>query len=853
MEKLIFFKDIDREMGDMVGGKGANLGEMTRGGFLVPNGFCLTTAVYADFIEDFCFTGLTPREIRKELTKRPFPGYLRELLKTALKAFGDNTCFSVRSSATAEDLVFASFAGQQDTYLNVPLAGLEEAIRNCFASLFTDRAVAYRQQHQVDKALMAVVVQEMVFSEASGILFTADPVSGKRHQIVIDAGFGLGEALVSGLVTPDQYVYDQNTRALSSKTIALKQCAIRSLPGGGTEKVVMDSREPVLADAQVKELAEIGKKLECHYGYPQDVEWALYQKKFYILQTRPITSLFPIPPAAGAGLRIYLCGNYIQMYLDPMPALAQDIFRMALRIGDVPHEQYDPPVIRLSGGRLFMDITSLLSFGPARKKVPQVMTMADTLMASAVAEICSRKITFQANLRFGDVPKTVKKAVFNGIRRYHKGTVDDVVAQGWVFGNRQAQKLQDALDQASDLQGKLDAIYENCSLLRGVFPDMVQGLLPGVLSARKLAKMEQELLGSSHFNQEIGEGLEGNVTTEMGLELGDLADFIQGDSSLLREFENPDYLTLIDRIKARQDRFSGKFEAFMKKYGFRGNGEINIAVPRWQDDPTPLAKQLLGIAGTKPVGAHRQDYAQTRVNALQAADAFIAEVQERHGKRKAATIRKYINVYRDAMPLREFGKYMIVRNFGMIRAVLLEIGEAFTAAGRMNQPDDLFYLSFEEVYQALSHTRDLHDLVTRGKAVHEHNRHLTPPRVITSEGESLMGSYKDRELPGGALPGVGVSAGVVEGRAKVILDPRDGVVEHGEILVAPFTDPGWTTLFINAEGLVTEIGGMLTHGALVAREYGMPGVVGVTDATKKITTGQRIRVDGSAGYVELLE
>ena len=612
MKKLLFFKEIDKDMVACVGGKGANLGEMTRAGFPVPEGFCLTTKVYQAFIGDFCFEGLAPEEIRHQLRKRPLPQDIPELLKKALSVFPANTLFSVRSSATAEDLAFASFAGQQDTYLNVPAAALEEAIRNCFASLYTDRAVAYRKQNGVDHALMAVVVQAMVPSEASGILFTADPVTGRRHLTVIDAGFGLGEALVSGLVTPDHYRYDQNTGQIIQKDIALKQCAIMPLADGGTEKIVLHSEEPVLTDKQIAELAELGRKLEIHYGCPQDVEWAVVQQKLYLLQTRPITSLYPIPAAAAQGFRIYLCGNYVQMYLDPMPLLAQDIFRMAMRVGDEPHNAYDPPLIRFSGGRFFLDATSPLAFGPARKKLPKALAMVDSLMASAVAEICHRDVQFHANVRFRDIPWSIKKAVLKGLHRYKMGTVDDVVAQLWIFDNRQADRFSTALDQAGNFQQQLDAIYENISLPRGVMPDMIQRLLPGMLSTRKLQVLEMELLGTNHFNQEIGEGLEGNVTTEMGLELGDLADQIQVDPELIAEFENPDYSTLISRISNRQDRFSENFNTFMKRYGFRGNGEINIAVKRWQDNPEPLAVQLLGIAGSKPIDAHRLNMPRKR-------------------------------------------------------------------------------------------------------------------------------------------------------------------------------------------------------------------------------------------------
>ena len=295
MKQILFFEEIDRSMLSQVGGKGANLGEMTQAGFPVPEGFCLTTEEYDAFSEGLELESMSGEEARSILEKRSLSGEQISGLEESLARFDDGTLFSVRSSATAEDLPYASFAGQQDTYINVKKKDVAEAVKKCFISLYTDRAVSYRQQNGIADPSMSVVVQKMVDSEKSGVMFTADPVSGNRNRLVIDAIFGQGEAIVSGLVSPDHIVYDRKKEAVTSTDIALKEFAIQTLLEGGTYKDEIHSKEPVLTDSEITQLAKLGASLEKHYGAPQDIEWAIEKGNVYIRQTRPITSLYPAP------------------------------------------------------------------------------------------------------------------------------------------------------------------------------------------------------------------------------------------------------------------------------------------------------------------------------------------------------------------------------------------------------------------------------------------------------------------------------------------------------------------------------------------------------------------------------
>lgn len=359
-----------------VGGKGANLGELVAAGFPVPPGFCITTAAYTRFLEAFGDTswlweqldGLDPHDlprvqaagarVRERLLEVPIPTELVAAIVSAWEAAGTEHAYAVRSSATAEDLPGASFAGQQETYLNIRgEEALLSAVRACWASLFTDRAILYRIQNGFSHraVLLSVVVQRMVLPEVSGLLFTADPVSGHRHRLVIEASFGLGEALVSGLVTPDRYQLDKRNPDALEVFVADKQRAIRPLPEGGTREEPLTGalcHARVLQDEQIRALAQLGIAIERHYGAPQDIEWCFSGETFYIVQSRPITSLYPLPAPApdDEHLHLYLCLNHLQVMTDPMPPLAHSLWRYFFPFGKGKDFSAPNPYILEAGG-----------------------------------------------------------------------------------------------------------------------------------------------------------------------------------------------------------------------------------------------------------------------------------------------------------------------------------------------------------------------------------------------------------------------------------------------------------------------------------------------------------------------
>ncbi len=874
---ILSFHEIDQKDLALVGGKGANLGEMTRAGFPVPDGFCVTTESYkefihhnhlAEFISDVIQEAnldnitLVGAKIREKIKQSEIPEQVKHEIVNAIR----DEYYAVRSSATAEDLAFASFAGQQDTYLNIKgEAALLEAVRNCWASLFTDRAILYRIQNTIDhdKVQMSVVLQTMVFPEVSGIMFTADPVSGHRGMISIDASYGLGEALVAGLVSPDIYKFKKSTQKIESKSIAEKKLAIMPLESGGTEKVVIpsaDSTHQVLDDSQIKSLAELGMSIEKHYGAPQDIEWCLEKDQFYIVQSRAITSLFPLPepiPQDDA-LHVYVSFNHFQVMTDAISPLGIDMLRMIASFDRGARSAEEYRYMKSAAGRIYLDLSMLLKHKMIRKGFPEFLKNADALMAAALIELVNRPDFARRIQKNPDhasaLGKFMRPILLNTIKNVTYRKPEGVIRFMNSYIETRVRKAAQDVQKAKPGIDRLEAIYKAASFTQD-FENLLPRLAPGFISFKGLEALEQKWLGTHKYTDLIVKGLEGNITTEMGLLTGDLADLIRTSPQLIQEFENEDYSTLFARINQLEwhDEFKQKFNSFMSRYDMRAAGEIDMAKDRWIENPEPLVTSIMAIVRTGTEGVHRKEYQETIERAKQAAADLIREVESRRGKLKGKVIRRLINVLRNYLPAREHPKYLIMKLILIFKKALLEEAIVLVQKGHLAQEKDISYVSFWELYKAIQNNQSLIRLVEQRKEEYQHFRKLSPPRVLTNEGEEIKAGYQRQNLPESALVGMPVSSGVIEGIAKVINDPVKASLNKGEILVAPFTDPGWTPLFINAAGLVMEVGGLLTHGTVVAREYGIPAVVGITDATKKIKTGQKIKVDGDAGFVLVLE
>ncbi|MFI6927380.1 PEP/pyruvate-binding domain-containing protein [Nonomuraea spiralis] len=847
-----------------VGGKAANLGELTRAGLPVPPGWVLTTDAYRQAADGLDLTpgdGLAERA-RRHLLQATVPGPVREAIVKAYAGLGADVPVAVRSSATAEDLPFASFAGQQDTFLNVVGAeAVLEAVRRCWASLWTDRAVAYREAEGIGHAgvRLAVVVQVMVDARVAGVLFTADPVTGRRHQAVVDAAPGLGEAVVSGAVNPDRFVVLGGE--VRERHAGDKRLSVRPLPGGGVEHVervesVGDAERGetgglCLTDAQVLDLAALGARVEDHYGAPQDIEWAIDPDgTLWLTQARPITTLYPLPEPARPGLRVHLSLNVAQGVMGPFTPMGVSAFNLvssgaASLFGHGPADPLDGPAfLGEAGQRLWIDLTTPVRSRMGRAVLTRLMPLGEARAAAVV-----RELVHDPRL---SVVQTSRRPFLRGLRRFARRVHAPARVRDALLNPARAlahaARVGEALDRRLDLPAaatpaqRLDHAER---VLGGLFPAIVS-VMPIVITGYALLGLAARLAGLRVGDlQDVLRAVPNNPTTEMDLELWDLATRIEPEP-----FREASAAELARRYRAGElpPRAQRGIAAFLDKYGHRGVAEIDLGVPRWSDDPTHilgvLANYLRIDAGSDlaPAALFAKGARAARAETDRAAALAAAK-----GRWRAPVVRLALGRTRAYAGLRELPKFYAVRSIAAVRHSLRAVGDHLVRTGVLDTADDVYFLRLEEARSALA-GGDLRDLVRERRAAYEReSRRRHVPRIMLSDGtepEALAGP-----APEGALTGTPASAGTVTGVARVVLDPTGAHLEPGEILVCPSTDPGWTPLFLTAGGLVMEMGGAMSHGAVVAREYGIPAVVGVPDATSRITTGQEITVDGAAGTV----
>jgi phosphoenolpyruvate synthase/pyruvate phosphate dikinase len=860
---VLGFQEIDQMRVAIVGGKGAHLGELSRiEGLRVPAGFCVTTDAFqrimaeAPSIDDRLdrLSRLKPddreairalsAEIRRTLEGIAIPDDLAAAITRPLARLGEQAAYAVRSSATAEDLPTASFAGQQDTYLNVagPAAILQHVSR-CWASLFTERAVTYRLQNGVDhrKVDMAAVVQRMVFPQASGILFTADPVTGNRKVASVDASFGLGEALVSGLVNAD--LFKVRDGEVVARTVGTKQLAIHASPAGGTQEQAIEperQEQPALTDAQVVRLAELGRRIEAHFGRPQDIEWCLVDDEFQIVQSRPITTLFPIPAAGDQENHVYVSVGHQQMMTDPMKPLGLSFWQMTT-----------PRPMAEAGGRLFVDVTQVLASPASRGGLLAALGKSDPLIRDALQTVLDRGDFIRPLADTGPAWTPPGSGAPAPIE-----TDPAIVAE--LIERSQASIAAVKRDIATTSgSALLDFIVADIQELKRVQfdPRSMQVIMAGMEATWWLNAQMQAWLGEKNAADTLAQSVPNNVTSEMGLALLDVADAIRPHPEVVAFLERVTDEGFLDELPklagGREARDA--IRAWLDKYGMRCVGEIDITRPRWRERPTTLVPLILSNIRNFEPGAGARRFEQGRQEARTKEDELLARLRALpDGQQKAAETKRMIDRVRTFAGYREYPKYGMVSHYFVYKQALLEEAERLVQAHVLREREDVFYLRFEEFHEVVRTNQVDEQLIREREDAFRSYRALTPPRVLTSDGEGVAGAYRRDDLPAGALVGLPVSAGIIEGRARVIMDMAEADLEAGDILVTAYTDPSWTPLFVAIKGLVTEVGGLMTHGAVIAREYGLPAVVGVEHATRLIRDGQRIRVHGTDGYVEIL-
>ena len=863
MAYVMAFEQIDRTNIADVGGKGAQLGELSRiDGIRVPAGFCVTTDAFRRVVAelpsideqldrlarveavDRSAIRTLSAEVRRLVEDVAMPDDLVSAISESLVRLGERRACAVRSSATAEDLPTASFAGQQDSYLNVlgPDA-IVQHVRRCWASLFTERAVSYRRRNGFDDRAvrMAVVVQQMVSPQAAGILFTADPVTSNRKVATVEAVWGLGEALVSGLVNGD--VYAVRDDVVVTTTVVPKRRAVQALPGGGTQQASIAAERqtlPTLTNAQVVRLVQLGRRIEAHFGCPQDIEWCLVGDDFHIVQSRPITTLFPVPATDDQDNHVYVSVGHQQMMTDAMKPLGLSLWQLTT-----------PRPMHEAGGRLFVDVAPALATPAGRARL-LALAKSDPLIRDALQTVLDR----------GDFVRSLPDESPDTAPAPAPIETDPGIVTALVERSRASvATLRREIETVSG-PALLDFILADIAELKRILfePRSHQVIMAGMEATWWLNDHLEAWLGEQNAAGALTQSVPHNITSEMGLALLDVADTIRPHAEVV------EFLHGVVGAGRQDNHFldelaglpggpvaQAALRGYLEEYGMRCAGEIDITRTRWSERPATLLPMILSNVKNFEPGAGKRRFAQ----GLQESRRREQEVLKRlhalpDGERKAEETKRMIDRARTFAGYREYPKYGMVSRYFAYKQALLREAERLVRTGALSEKEDIYYLRLDELGEVVRTNEVDQDLIRDRREAFRSHQTLIPPRVLTSDGEAIAGAYRREDVPPGALPGLAVSAGIVEGRARVVTDMARAGLDRGDILVTAYTDPSWTPLFLTAAGLVTEVGGLMTHGAVIAREYGLPGVVGVERATLLIQDGQRIRVNGSAGYVEIL-
>lgn len=879
---------LDRTTRSLAGGKAANLGELMRAGFCVPAGFCITTAAYeqvsATVALDIYLAELETlarsesarqielaQSIRTALCQTPLPTAVSEAITSAYQmlAAGSPIAVAVRSSATTEDLPDASFAGQQETMLNV--IGSEavlSAVQHCFASLWTDRAIQYRRNLDIAPRTvsLAIVVQRMVEAEVAGVLFTANPITGKRHQAVIDANPGLGVAVVSGATNPDHFVVQTTTGTIVERRLGDKQVLIQARTEGGIEQIErgISPTRSCLSDEQVRALTALGAQVEARFGAPQDIEWAIDPSgQISLLQARPITTLFPLPngaPATDEELHVYLAFGVQQGSYRPFTPLGMSALRylsasfLALIGSPLPDPLTGPHFATAAASRPFFDVTTALRSAFGRRFLLEAMREAEVHAAGSFEQlITDPRLSLRSTSLY-----TVGRALALLLTRTAMPLylLQAFLAPG--AASRRVRRLVKQLhtmyqigapaDAATNLAEAESLLWSCVPLAFRVSPVMLAGMLSFALAQRLLG----DLASASECQRVLG-GSPTNPTTEMNLALWRLSQVIQADTTC------KDLLQQTSVTHLAQDYLHGQLPAllqqglaaFLQEYGHQSVCELDLGVARWSEDPTYVLTLLANYLNMTECGPQPE---QQRQRAREAAQAMVATLSRRARQKhwlRGWLVHVFLQRAYMLAGFREMTRFVIGLRLAQARALLRTVGEALTQKGKLQAAEDLFFLTLPEVHAALTGASIQTQIRERRAAFTWELGRRAVPLVLLSDGTepSVQQENCQSARQEETLQGIPASAGRVTAPARVIFDPHTAQLAPGEILVAPSTDPGWTPLFLTAAGLVMEVGGAMAHGAIVAREYGIPAAVGVADATRRITTGSRVTIDGTTGTV----
>jgi len=850
------------------GGKAASLARLARTSLPVPRGLVVVTEAWVRHTRALSAatgpgeaTADSRQALREASLAKPLPATGRSAVETALGDLAARAV-AVRSSATGEDSGDHSFAGLHDTVLGV--VGIEaclEAVKTCWASVWSEQAYHYREARGVahDSVAMAVGIQEQVASEVSGVLFTADPTTGARGHLVVEATYGLGETLVQGRVSPDRWLIGRADSEVLERTVGAKDIELVATPGGGTAERPVDLERrgrPALSDAEAIRAAETALRIERLMGLPVDVEFALAHGRLFVLQARPITGLDPADRQVWTNANT---GEVLPDVVTPMTwsvakpiaeALLGGVFAMhGARIEGLP-------VLGLIGGRAYFNVNTLLA---CMTRAPGGRKAMGSIFGGQPDRAAAREL---AALGPEDLPRV----------RLNPSSAAWHMASGlWCMATLGERTTDRALKRARAYTVEAGAIparepdaASRVIALRDVFRALARDRW--LFAVTGVSQMDAMLLygacgrwfaddGNAVASRMLA-GTGANDNAEAGLALLRLAHLANRDRDVRSAVEvASDVGDLRERLAGLAEGawFVEAFEEFLFAHGHHCRGELELTNPRWAEQPDYVFSQVRMCLQS----LDRLDSLERYERAREEADNALTEAR---GRLTSAARRWALSVLvrraRRFSPLRESVKSEFVRLFANARRLLLGVGRELVREGRLTDADDVFFLGLDELVNATCGRSDWDaaraDIAVR-RTEHAANSALNPPPVVVGRFRPERGApVADRADEEGVLRGIPVNPGLVTAPARVILLAGEDYVRPGEVLVVPFTDPGWTPYFLNAAAIVMDQGGILSHGAIVARELGIPAVANGGNGTRVIRSGQMLEVDGAHGAVRVL-
>jgi len=848
-----------------VGGKGFSLIEASRASLSVPPGFVLSRHFFEPW---FSLLEKTPEWKYFVEASETDLRQAADALKNAAIHFGFNDeqkraiaqalepsearLFAVRSSSPHEDLEGASFAGGYETVLGVTMGGIEAAVHRCFQSCLDYRVFVYMRESGFNWSdpQIAVVVQTQIASDVAGVGFSIHPVTNNYDEVVFNANWGLGETVVAGAVTPDTFVVDTVSGAIVEKKIGSKESSVWLKKTGGTEeKKGFKSEECTLADAQIRELAELVKKVERHYGKPMDIEWAFAEGKLFLLQARPITAYVPLAPEMitepGARKRLYFdLSITAEGMTRPISFLGTSSFHSVLRAAgkilffrDI-NLDIDRAVAHASPGRLYVNVSTFLRL-LGKERIVKLFSNIDPLAMKALEQLDETAympaISRLRLLPFGLLLRLPMILLYIAYAQHNPEWVHRHINKYISRFEQEATKL---------IRSDLPLRVISDSLTPKLFGWVFLRLIPLVIASRFALERLMRVTENDQGKDKLTRSLPHNVTIEMSLALSRLGKLVPLGISVEQ---------LERQIKSNEapQEFLAVWSRFMEKYGGRGPEEIDLASPRYRDNPKMLLELVLSLknnSGETPEEAFERGVHERK--------ATFASMHAKLLAKNSRQARQFENDYNTLVHfggLRETHKYYLIYVGAQMRERILAIASRYVERGRLDTVEQIFDLSIEQVDAAQGNqSLDLRALARENTVfLKKLKRVARPPTLIDSRG--FIPRPPAQSVREGEHAGVAISSGIVRGRVKVLHTPNEKPFLKGEILVARATDPGWTPLFINAAGVILEVGGVLQHGALVAREYGLPCVAGIDHATDLWKDGTLVEVDGSTGIVRIIE